>query len=124
MFRRNRNADKRRCARYPLDLEARMYSNGDPEGISCSIADISQEGMAVKLSCLTDAIVGQQIVVRIAFDGNDGEISSLSDLKWVQPVPGEKKDGALFIGMQFNSINPKVKRTLLEHAYNNWFRTA
>ncbi len=120
LTRKKTSEDKRTSPRYPLEVPAAYRCAGEHATVPCSIHNISRDGVAIGGGKHNGADIGTHISLCIQLTKNAEPIHSVCELQWVKKAAGS---AAFTAGCRVVNITSRDRRALLEHAFNNWFRS-
>jgi c-di-GMP-binding flagellar brake protein YcgR len=113
--------DKRQFRRIPVNFDANYISNNACNGNS-KIIDISPDGMAIYMHAPSKITKNTALSLLINIPQTTDAIQASVNLKWVRELTTTNNYNFI-AGCKFINIDAEIKRSLLEFAYGNWFRT-
>ena len=115
----NTREDRRKFKRFPTQLSARYLEEFGQEWKSCTVINISREGMGIEVYLRERIHVGSIIKLEIIIPTKDGPIRATGILIWLKEFDSKMN----FVGgVKFTKIDSEDKWILLDYAYANWSR--
>ena len=108
--------DQRKFKRLPVQLSARCLAGSQDEWASCSVTNVSREGMGIEVHLQEKIHPGEILQFKIIIPAKEELIKTTGTVTWSK----ELKEKMSFVGgIKFFNIESEEIWNLLEYAYTN-----
>jgi len=113
--------DRRKYKRFPMQLSAQYLEENGKEWKECSVINISREGIGIEVYVRERIQIGSILQLELDVPIKKEPIKVMGTLMWIRKLKGNPRFN--FVGgVMLITINTEDKWTLLDYAYEGWYR--